>query len=225
MNIFVIVALVAASLLGTVLMIMALRRGAQKKLDYKAFADAQGWHYTPQDGENAHEFRDPGEDWTLRVVFIPSGAAGSTTSRYVEWISPAGALSEGEAALGAPLPDKSVRMMQNGGAMGQAILKAALKGTYYALGRTKFTLDIDEATIADPGGVVMSTLGQEKAMDSLRRNADLAAFRSSHKDVEVPVAIRNSNGLILRRTGTVNRMEDLTELVRLGLSLRHGLLS
>jgi len=116
-----------------------------------------------------------------------------------------------------------VKMMQMGGDMGKQILKAALKGTFYAIGNTRFTLAIDEASAGDPGGVVMSTPGQEKAMDALRRNTDLAAYRMGRNAADVPVVIRNQDGISLRRPGAVKTLNDLARYVELGKSLRGDL--
>lgn len=209
--------IVAASMLGTGLIFLALRKGAQKKLDYEAFAQAQGWRYDHNPATNKTAsidcISDPADDWTLTVM---SGGEG----RRVEWHTTQGALADGEAVLGMPLPPKAVTMMQGGGAMGQQILKAALKSTFHALGKTRFTLAIDEATASDPGGVVMSSDGQTGTMDGLRRSAALASYRSNHKEAEVPVVLRDAEGLKLRRPGAVKSLDDLTALVTLGKSLR-----
>lgn len=230
MNIYVIAALILASLVGYGLIFLAMRKGAQRKLDYQAFAGQHGWQYEKIDETGrkvVNRFRDPKDNWVLDVVFVSGGsyAVGpysGSVRRWIEWHSPTGAM-EGEAALGMPLPEKSVKMMQMGGDMGKQILKAALKGTFYAIGNTRFTLTIDEASAGDPGGVVMSTPGQEKAMDAFRRNTDLAAYRMGRNTADVPVVIRNQDGISLRRPGAVKTPEDLARYVELGKSLRGDL--
>lgn len=212
--------LIAASAIGSALMFLAFRRAAQKKLDYEAFAQAQSWHYqnTPPTNRSAgfDSFSDPADDWKLNIIFDGDG-------HRVEWHTAKGALDAGEAVLGMPLPPKAVAMMQSGGSMGQQILKAALKGTMHALGKTRFNLTIDEATAGDPGGVVMASDGQSGAMNGLRRSAVLAAYRQGHKEADMPVMIRDAEGLKLRRPGAVKSLDDLTELVALGKALREDL--
>ncbi|MBI1493578.1 hypothetical protein [Halocynthiibacter styelae] len=230
MNAIVITALIAASAAGYGLMYLAMRKGGHKKQDYQAFADKQGWQYeqiSDTTRTTIDRFRDPADNWRLDLVFIGGGpnTVGSfsgSTRRRMEWHCPTGAI-EGEAALGMPLPEKSVNMMRMGGDMGKQILKAALKGTFYAIGETRFTLTIDEASAGDPSGVVMSTPGQEKAMDAFRRNTDLAGFRMGRNAADVPVVIRNQDGITLRRQGIVKDLDDLPRLADLGKSLRGDL--
>lgn len=226
-NWFVIV-LVLASVGGTALMFFAMKKGSQKQHDYMTYAQTQGWTCDPNAGQGQRNvlitlFQDPGDDWELRVIFASNNAHNGSSRRQVEWHSPRGALQNGEAVLGMPLPEKSVRMMQMGGDIGKQVLKAALKASFHALGRTRFDLTFDEATAGDPGGVVMASEGHAQAMDALRRNADLARFRDTHKDVMVPIIIRDETGLTLRRPGAVKSMDDLRELVDLGVSLRSDL--
>lgn len=227
-NWFILV-LIAASLPGSGLMFLALRRGAEKQEAYAAFAQAQGWSYAHDKATNRTadvvRFSDPADDWTIQIIFSGGGATGGSSDRRVEWHTPQGALEDGEAVLGMPIPEKAVMMLQSGGPIGQQVLKAALKGTLYALGRTRFTLEVDEATAGDPGGVVMATEGRAQAMDRLRPNPALAEFRATRKSAEVPVILRNAQGLTLRRPGAVKRLEDLTALVDLGLSLRASLVA
>lgn len=225
-NLFILV-LIAASILGTALMFAALRKSRIKDAEYDAFAAKQGWRFTPDKGTRGEiikrSFSDPDDDWTLDVVFIGDGPYDGFTTRYVQWHSPQGALPEGQAVLGIPIPPKAVAMLQGGGALGQQLLKTALKATLHALGKTPFDLTIDEATAGHPGGVVMASDGQARAMDPLRDNADLARFRATHKEPEVPVIIRDTHGLTLRRPGSVKSLDDLAALVALGKSLRADL--
>lgn len=107
--------------------------------------------------------------------------------------------------------------------MGQLILMAALKGTMHAMGKTRFDLAIDEATAGDPGGVVMASDGQLSAKNRLRRRSALAAYRQGRKETDMPVMIRDTEGLRLRRPGAVKSLDDLTELVALGKALREDL--
>ncbi|MEP2718063.1 hypothetical protein [Pseudophaeobacter sp.] len=227
MSIWVILVLIAASTIGSGLIYKALQAGGRKQADYQAFAQAQGWHYQrvePKTGfEKVDEFSDPQDDWRLKIIVAGAGAKRGVVHRRQEWQSPQGALAGGEAVLGMPLPQKSVAMLQTGGPMGQQILKAALKATFHALGKTKFDLAIDDATAGDPGGVVMTSEGQAKAMDSLRANGDLVRFRDTHKKAEVPVILRDPEGLKLRRPGAVKDLKDLVALVALGKSLRADL--
>lgn len=228
MTIWMVAALALASALGTGLIFLAIRRGTQKAHDYQAFAQAEGWEYTldhPSPRTKTDAFRDPGDDWTLRVVFQGDGAHDGMTRRHVEWHSPQGALDQGQAALGMPLPEKSVHMLQMGGEIGKQILEAALKATFHALGQTRFSLAVDKATAGDPGGVVLATPGQEREMERLRRNMELAVYRDTHKVPMVPVVIRDEDGLTLRRPDRVRDLSELTELVTLGKALREDLLS
>ena len=217
-NPFILV-LIAGSLLGSGVMLYAFKRGREAQADHEAFAQSHGWtyNYTPASSRRASktEFRDPNDDWSLQLI-----AGGSGSNHRIEWHTPRGKLPDGEAVLGMPLPEKSVMMMQSGGAMGQQILKAALKATIHALGKTRFDLKIDEATAGDPGGVVMASEGHAQAMDALRRNADLARYREAHRTADVPVIIRDEDGLKLRRAGQVKDPTELIDLVALGKSLR-----
>lgn len=226
-NWFIIV-LVLASMAGSGLIFLALKKGAQKKHDYQAYAQSQGWLCDADQPagsgySSVTAFRDPNDDWTLKVLFQSGGPGNTRVRRLVEWHSPQGALTSGEAVLGMPLPEKSVRMMQMGGDIGKQVLKAALKATFHALGQTRFNLTIDEASAGDPGGVVMASDGQSQAMDALRRNADLARFRDTHQEAYVPIILRDETGLTLRRPGAVKTLEELREIVDLGLSLRSDL--
>lgn len=227
MNIWMIVLLVAASVAGYGLIYWALRRGAQTKAAYQTFAESRGWRFEQDPGTrrsaSVSSFSDPNDDWTLRIIFSGGGSTDGSTHQRVEWHTPQGALTEGTAVLGMPLPEKAVTMMQMGGPIGQQVLKGALKATLYALGKTRFDLSFDEATAGDPGGVVMASDGQAEAMDGLRRNAALAAYRAAHRQAEVPVIIRDGTGLILRRPGRVKSMDQISEMVALGLDLRKDL--
>ncbi|WP_299938933.1 hypothetical protein [uncultured Pelagimonas sp.] len=223
MDISVIAILVIASLIGSGLIALAIRRGGQSEEKIQEFARAQGWRYSQDPQTGTTRLRDLKDDWTLQIIFSGDGAVDGMTHRRVEWHSPHGALPEGEAVLGMPLPEKSVAMMQAGGAFGQQILQASLKATLHALGKTGFDLRIDEDTAGDPGGVVMATPGQETAMNTLRKNVTLADIRSTTKTEAVPVIIRNPDGLTLRRPGAVKDLQDLTVMVDLGKSLRDDL--
>lgn len=224
-NWFILV-LIAASALGTGLMIWALKRGKEQKADYAKIAAELGWQYEEVSRAggygSADTFTDPNDDWALRIVFHASGPDGGRSTRRMEWHTPQGALEEGESVLGMPIPEKSVAMM-NSGTIGEQILKAALKGTMYALGNTKFTLTIDKATAGDPGGVVMSTPGQEDAMNVFRRNVTLTEFRATRKEAEVPIIIRNKEGITLRRPNTTTDPKELKAIVDLGKDLRADL--
>lgn len=223
-NAFIFV-LIAASIAGTALMFLALRKGAHRQQDLKAFADQQGWQYEHQPATNRtaqiSRFSNPDEDWTLSL--ISSGGGEGSTHRRIEWHTPQGALEDGEAVLGMPLPEKSVAMMHSGGELGKQILKAALKATLHALGKTRFNLTVDEATAGHPGGVVMASDGQAQAMDGIRQSEALAQFRMSHKPAEVPVIIRDATGLTLRLPGRVSDLDDLTALADLGKAVRSSL--
>jgi len=227
MNILMIVILAIAALTGTGLIYFVRQRARQKADAYASFAADQGWNYHHDPAQaglsDIHSFRDPSDDWTLKVIFRSAGASDGMTERRIEWHSPQGALPGGEAVLGMPLPAKAAAMFETGSPLGQKILKTALKATLHALGRTRFTLAIDEATASDPGGVVMSSPGYEAAMNGLRRNTDLARFRETHREADVPVIIRDETGLTLRRPGHVRDLPDLSEIVALGLSLRADL--
>lgn len=224
-NWFILV-LIAASAAGTGIMVWAIRRNSEKKADYAHIAQELGWHYAEESTGGgygaADTFSDPNDDWKLQIIFIGGGPSGGSATRRMEWSTPQGALSEGEAALGLPIPEKTV-MMMNSGAMGEAIVKAALKGTMYALGKTRFSLALDEATAGDPGGIVMSTPGQEKEMDALRRNVTLTEFRATRKEPDVPVIIRNQDGLMLRRANVTSDPQELKAIVELGKDLRADL--
>lgn len=221
-NWFILV-LIAASALGTGLTIWALRRHSEKQADYAAIAQEFGWVFSnePMGGGygSAETFTDPDDDWSLKVIFLASGPDGGRSERRMEWHTPQGALTDGEAVLGMPIPEKTVAML-NSGTMGEQIVKAALKGTFYALGKTKFSLTIDTATAGDPGGVVMSTPGQEGEMNAFRRNVTLTEYRATHKSADVPVIIRNDKGLTLRRPNTTTDPKELKALVELGKDLR-----
>ncbi|SHH54092.1 hypothetical protein [Marivita hallyeonensis] len=221
-NLFILV-LIAGSGLGTAIMFFAFKKTREKQADYEAFAQRHGWTYAyspaTHNMPSIIEFRDPGDDWSLKLF----SGQGSSKHR-MEWRSPQGALSDGEAVLGMPLPEKSAAMMQSGGAIGQQILKAALKATIHAVGNTRFDLKIDEANAGDPGGAVMASDGQAHAMDALRRNTDLARFREEQPKAEVPVVIRDEDGLRLRRVGRVKQPEDLIGIIDLGKSLRADLI-
>lgn len=224
-NWFILV-LIAGSVLGTAVMVIAFKKGQDKQADYKAVAQNFGWHYVHDTATNKYAiydtFSDPEDDWTLKIMFFSGGVHGSS-SRRIEWHSPQGALPNGEAALGAPLPEKTVRMLQSGGSLGKSVAKAALKATMYALGKTKFSLILDEATAGDPGGLVMASPGQETAMDALRASSDLAAFRAARKEIDVPIIIRNEAGLTLRRMNVTSDAQELKAIVELGKALRAAL--
>lgn len=147
MDIWVILILAVASVGGYMLMYLALRNQKLKQKDYQTFAKSQGWVYD-HDPATAHSpgidrFRDPKADWTLELIHAEDA------DERVVWRTPHGALPGGEAVLGIVLPEKAVAMMQNRGAIGQQMLKAALKATLHALGKTRFNLTIDEATAGD----------------------------------------------------------------------------
>ena len=218
--------LVAASAIGTGLTIWALRRHSEKQADYAAIAHELGWVFSnaPLAGGygSADTFTDPNDDWKLQVIFIGGGSDGGRSERRMEWHTPQGALTDGEAVLGMPIPEKTAAML-NSGTMGEQIVKAALKGTLYALGKTKFSLTIDKTTAGDPGGVVMSTPGQERAMDTFRRNVTLTEYRATNKRANVPVIIRNDQGITLRRPNTTTDPDDLKALVERGKDLRADL--
>ncbi|MEX0286544.1 MAG: hypothetical protein AB3N23_18205 [Paracoccaceae bacterium] len=224
MEAWVIIALIGASALGTGLLFLAIRNNADQQAKYAAFAEAQGWqfHYGPSKDhpDDAECFSDPSDDWTLRIVFISTGVTDGSATRYVEWHTPQGALPDGVAVLGIVLPPQSVAMLQSGGMIAQQILKVALKATTHALGNTSFKLNLDEATAGDPGGIVLSSDGHAREMDGLRKNADLARYRETCKEAEVPVIIRDKKGMTLRRPGKAKKMDDLVALVELGKSLR-----
>ncbi|MEL6914941.1 MAG: hypothetical protein AAFP13_10610 [Pseudomonadota bacterium] len=227
MDLTIIFLFIIASMFGTAVMIWAVRKSGQKREDYAAYAAAQGWDYSKTEGDGTHRlvdaFCEPGDDWALRIIFVSGGAQGHATQRYVEWTTQAGALPAGEAVLGMPIPEKTARMLQSGGAMGQTVARAALKGTLYALGNTRFDLPFDTATAGHPGGVVMASPGNEASMDALRDSADLAAFRAARREADVPVIIRDTEGLRLRRPGAPRTLEELSALVALGKSLRAAL--
>lgn len=224
-NWFILV-LVGGSVIGSLIMVLAIKKGQEKQADYHAVAQAHGWHYVHDTATDKYAiydiFSDPKDDWTLKIMFFSGGVHGSS-ARRIEWHSPQGALLDGEAALGAPLPDKTVKMLQSGGSIGKSVATAALKATMYALGKTKFTLAFDEASAGDPGGIVMASPGQETAMDALRASADLAAFRAARKEIDVPIIIRNEAGLTLRRANVTSDAQELKAIVELGKALRAAL--
>ncbi len=223
MEIWFVLVLIAASGIGSGLIYLATKNKGIKIEQYQNFANEQGWKFhhdkSPTNTGNV-QFSDPDETWSLSVIFTQSGALDGMTKRRIEWHSPHGALDSGEAVLGMPIPAQSVAMLQSGGAIGQQILKTALKSTLHALGQSRFDLKIDESSAGDPGGIVMASQNQHQAMDALRKNQTLAQFRTTHKPATVPVIIRNETGLILRRPGSATDINDLSELVALGMSLR-----
>lgn len=224
MDILFLLILIAAGFVGSGLMYLAVRKGAQKKLDYQTFAEERGWVFEQEaitTGSFVWErFRDPKDDWTLRIIFTGDGVYDGRTERRIEWHTPQGALPDGEAVLGMPLPEKAVRMMESGGELGKQVLKAGLKATLYALGKTRFNLTVHEASAGHPGGVVMASDGCEHAMDALRDNAALRQFREGHREADVPVIIRDETGLTLRRPGTAKELSELVEIIELGKALR-----
>ncbi|MEO0752592.1 MAG: hypothetical protein AAFY25_12405 [Pseudomonadota bacterium] len=224
-NWFILV-LIAGSAVGTGLTIWALRRNTAKKADYAQIAQDLGWQYSEESTSggygSADTFSDPEDDWKLQIIFIGGGPSGGSSTRRIEWHTPQGALTEGEAVLGMPIPAKTAAML-NSGTMGEQIVKAALKGTMYALGKTNFNLSIDSATAGDPGGVVMSTPGQEREMDIFRRNVTLTEFRATRKDANVPIIIRNDKGMTLRRPNVTSDADELKAIVELGKDLRADL--
>ncbi|MEM6833731.1 MAG: hypothetical protein ACFBZ9_10745 [Sphingomonadales bacterium] len=221
------IAFAIAAMIGGRFLINAIKKSQNKEADYKDMAQAFGWTYvrdtTSKRSAIFDIFSDPDDDWTLTIVFINSGPNGSNSIRRVDWTTPQGALAEGEAVLGAPLPEKTVDVLASGSKFAKTATKAALKGTMYALGKTKFTLAFDETTAGDPGGIVMSTPGQEKEMDSLRQNKALAAFREDRPDIDVPLMIRDENGLTLRRPNITSDRYELKAIVGLGKELRADL--
>lgn len=230
MNFWMIAVLAVASLAGSGLIFAALRAGGLQKQKLEALAAQEGWIYeqipsTPSSpgAEGTQTLRDPGDDWVLSLSFTHSGATDGSSRRYVTWRSPQGALDHGMAALGIPLPPKAVAMVETGGPLGQQVLKAGLKATHYALGSTRFNLEVDTTTAGDPGGVVLATDGQAGAMDTLKRNMELAVFRQSHKPAQTPVITRDPDGLLLRRAGHPKTPEELIKLVALGKALRDDL--
>lgn len=225
-NWFILV-LVAGSLIGSLIMVLAIKKGQEKQADYQAIAQAHGWHYvhdtTSQKYAIYHTFSDPDDDWTLKIIFISGGPNSGSSTRRIEWRSPQGALTQGEAALGAPLPEKTVKMLQSGGSIGKSVAKAALKATMYALGKTKFSLALDEASAGDPGGIVMASPGQAQAMNPLRASAALTAFRAARKEIDVPIIIRDEAGVTLRRVNVTSDAQELKAIVELGKALRAAL--
>lgn len=227
MDFWFVIAIALGSFIGGSLIAKALKKSKEKQADYNAIAQQFGWSYVHDTTSNRYgiyeTFSDPDDDWTLKIIFISGGANDGSSTRRIEWRSPQGTLAEGEAALGMPLPEKTARMLQGGGAIASSLTKAALKATMYAMGRTKFSLALDEATAGDSGGMVLSTPGQERAMDSLRQNACLRAFRETHKEIDVPVIIRDDEGMLLRRPNVTSDAAELKALVDLGKALRAGL--
>lgn len=222
MEIWVFLILGTASLAGSGLIYLAMQRGRHKQQAYEAFATAQGGQLeTDLAGRSSiQRFRDPVDDWTLDVVFVGAGASGGSTRRRVIWQSPQGALYSGEAVLGLPLPEKAVAVLQGGGLIAQQVLKGALKATIQALGQTKFDLVLDETSAGDPGGVVMASGGQADAMDRVKQSPELAQFRKDRNPAEVPVILRDTSGLSLRRSGPIKDLTELVVIVELGKALR-----
>lgn len=227
MDFWIIIVLALAAMIGSRVMIKAVKKRQDKQEDYATLAQHFGWRYERDTTTNRRAiydiFSDPEDDWTLKIIFITSEGARGSSTRRIEWHTPNGALADGEAVLGMPLPEKTVSMLQNGGTIGSSLTKAALKGTLYAMGRTKFSLEFDKATAGDPGGIVMSTPGQEQAMDTLRRNVTLTEFRGTNKEIDVPIIIRNEDGLTLRRPNVTSDGDELKALVELGKDLRDDL--
>ncbi|MEM1363985.1 MAG: hypothetical protein AAGF94_20185 [Pseudomonadota bacterium] len=227
MDYWFIIILAAASMIGGRLIIKSIKKSQDKREDYQAIAQQFGWSYMREKASDnfGHYdiFSDPADDWTLKIVFISGGATHGSVTRRIDWHSPSGALPEGEAVLGAPLPEKTVSVLQSGGGIGSSLTKAAIKGTMYALGKTKFSLTLDEATAGDPGGIVLASSGQELAMNALRRNEALAQFRETRKEVDVPVIIRDDTGLTLRRPNVTHDAAELKAIVELGKDLRADL--
>lgn len=222
MEIWVFLILGTASLAGSGLIYLAMQRGRHKQQAYEAFATAQGWRLeTDLAGRSSTQrFRDPDDDWTLDVVFVGAGASGGSTRRRVNWQSPQGALSSGEAVLGLPLPEKAVAVLHGGGLIAQQVLKGALKATIQALGQAKFNLVLDETSAGDPGGVVMASDGRFDAMDRVKQSPELAQFRKDRNPAEVPIILRDAEGLTLRRSGAVRELDELLAIVELGKALR-----
>ncbi len=222
MEIWVFLILGTTSLAGSGLIYLAMQRGRHKQQAYETFAKAQGWQLETDKAGRAttRRFRDLADDWTLDVVFVGSGASGGSTRRRLNWQSPQGALYSGEAVLGLPLPEKAVAVLQGGGLIAQQVLKGALKATIHALGQTKFDLVLDETSAGDPGGVVMASDGQADAMDRVKQSPELAQFRKNRTPAEVPVILRDTSGLSLRRSGDVRELDELLAIVELGKALR-----
>lgn len=205
------------AVLGTALIIFAIRKGSEKRVALQEFAEAQGWHFdfvAPTHGDpGLTAMSDPEDDWVLHVITEGHG-------RRYEWSCPSGALDEGIAVLGPPLPPQAVKMMQSGGDMGRAVLKAGLKHTIAALGRTAHDLVVHEASAGHPGGVVMATPGEVQAMEAVRDAAEVKMARVGKAEEQQPIILRDSDGLKLRRVGALRSLDDLSDLVALGKALR-----
>lgn len=206
-----------AAVLGTALMIFAVRRSGAKRDALQDYAEAQGWKFdyvAPTHGDpGSMAMSDPNDDWTLRVMTDGAG-------RRFEWSCPSGALEDGMAVLGPPLPPQAAKVMQSGGDIGKRVLKAAVQQTSAALGHTARDLTVDEASADHPGGVVMASPGKSQAMELLREAAELKMARVGTTEAQQPIIVRDSDGLKLRRAGTLRSLDDLSDLVALGTALR-----
>ncbi|NNE89804.1 MAG: hypothetical protein HKN27_17180 [Silicimonas sp.] len=206
-----------AAILGTAIIIWALRRGRGARDALQDYAEAQGWQteFVPatHSSSGMTVISDPNDTWTLRVLPAGNGC------RY-EWVCSSGALDEGTAVLGPPLPPQAVKMMRSGNGMGKAVLKAGLKHTFGALGWTPRDLNVDEASANHPGGVVLASDGQARAMDALRDAAEVKMARVGKGEAEQPVIIRDTDGLRAHRVGPLRSMNELRDMVALGTALR-----
>ena len=217
MTIFMIVLLLCASVLGSALIALAVRRGQKYDADIAALAGKRTWRHERFKSTTTTpgyvELSDPAEGWHLRIYMgNRSGASG-----YTLWCRPDLGMPSGLAVYAPPLPEKTQMMfnlmMDKAGGFGRVMLDSLLKGLGPDARGLRAIEDDDPATL-------MATEGAEHAFDPLKGAAVLSGLNQfGDTPADVPYFVRDKDGLSLRINKRLRTSSDVEAYVDLAVSM------
>lgn len=210
MDFWIIALLILASAVGAAVIYVALRKTGAQLADMRALAQTQGWGFehapaTFKQGATT-TFTSKDADWTLS--YCVTSDQGRAIVKQLTWHSPMHALAEGTVIL-RPFTAQSETT--------PPFVARLIKGLLLRSNENLDALAPNIKPVAGSAltGLVMATPGQETGLDALHPHA--AAALKNQAELTV---IRDTTGITLRKRTGLKSMDQITDLVSLGCTLR-----
>lgn len=224
----IIIVLVAASLGGTALMIMAKRKTQAKRDAVYEMCQRNGWRYDqttdPTGNIRITQITDPRDTWMVEEHFSSNSESDSTTRRTT-WTDADAGIPAGLAVMSLAMPDgKADGMEKFLGMMGDGAMEQHMVKTFFgAVGEG--TNDLEAVNLTGAAGLMMATPDAREALTPIAFHTDLADTKTAMPKNAMPTVIRSTDGLQLQIKDVMKSADRVEAMIGLGKMLSAALKS